>query len=218
MKKLTPKQQKILNFIRSFYVKNGHSPTVGEMMENLNISSKRGVTQYLETLEKKDYITREKYRERGIKLCKESSDFTQIPVVGSAGCDNMSVFAQETYDEYIPIQTELIRDKNYSNLIGILASGGSMEGGDIFDGDTVLIEKTEDINPEERVLAIVDGMAVVKRYFPQKDLVLLMPDSSDSRHKPLIVKDNFNIVGKVVMVVPTSITNDIRYEQINEDN
>jgi SOS-response transcriptional repressor LexA len=55
---LTEKQQKVLDTITEFISKYGKSPTIEELKELLQQKSKRGVTQYLEALEKKGFITR----------------------------------------------------------------------------------------------------------------------------------------------------------------
>jgi repressor LexA len=55
---LTEKQQNVLDSITEFISKYGKSPTIEELKDILRQKSKRGVTQYLEALEKKGFITR----------------------------------------------------------------------------------------------------------------------------------------------------------------
>jgi SOS-response transcriptional repressor LexA len=50
---LTDKQQYVLDKIVEFVTKYGKSPTIEELRIELDQKSKRGVTQYLEVLEKK---------------------------------------------------------------------------------------------------------------------------------------------------------------------
>jgi SOS-response transcriptional repressor LexA len=50
---LTEKQQMVLDVITDFISKNAKSPTIEELTLLLEQKSKRGVVQYLETLEKK---------------------------------------------------------------------------------------------------------------------------------------------------------------------
>jgi SOS-response transcriptional repressor LexA len=50
---LTEKQQTVLDSITEFAQSYGKSPTIEELKNILGQKSKRGVTQYLEVLEKK---------------------------------------------------------------------------------------------------------------------------------------------------------------------
>jgi SOS-response transcriptional repressor LexA len=50
---LTEKQQKVLDIITTFIGENAKSPTIEELTILLSQKSKRGVVQYLESLEKK---------------------------------------------------------------------------------------------------------------------------------------------------------------------
>jgi len=50
---LTEKQQSVLDKITGYISQFGKSPTIEELKNILNQKSKRGVTQYLEALEKK---------------------------------------------------------------------------------------------------------------------------------------------------------------------
>jgi SOS-response transcriptional repressor LexA len=50
---LTEKQQHVLDIITDFTSRYGKSPTIEELKNLLHQKSKRGVTQYLEVLEKK---------------------------------------------------------------------------------------------------------------------------------------------------------------------
>lgn len=55
---LTEKQQHALDVITDFVERYGKSPTIEELKNLLHQKSKRGVTQYLEVLEKKGFISR----------------------------------------------------------------------------------------------------------------------------------------------------------------
>jgi len=67
---LTHKQRKVLNAIDSYIIKNQKSPTISELRELLKYSSTRTVLTYLQTLEKKNVITRQKGHHRGITIKK----------------------------------------------------------------------------------------------------------------------------------------------------
>lgn len=55
-----------------------------------------------------------------------------IPVIASAGCDNVSVFAQRNFGDYICVSMEILRGKQKENIVGIKAVGNSMIDAGIF--------------------------------------------------------------------------------------
>jgi len=65
-----------------------------------------------------------------------------------------------------------------------------------------LIEKKDCYEERENILAIVDGKATIKKLFKGKSGMLLMPASTDKKHKPILVRDNFYIAGRVVSMIP----------------
>ncbi len=202
--RLTEKQKKVLEIIGEYYEKNGESPTVLEMKEILGVKSLRSVTQYLDILERKGLIYRKKNVSRGIIPVGYKSQFNpetiSIPVVGSAGCDNQSIFAEAIHDDYISISKSLIKGKE-ERVIAIRAMGESMTEAGINDGDIVLVEKAKNSQNNDRVVVIIDDIAVIKRIFFTDDAVILKPDSKEEGYKPIIMERDFNVVGKVMQVI-----------------
>src|SRR6266850_2606975 len=93
--KLTKKQKKFYQALRQLIEKKGESPTVAELVRLMKFSSPRAVTQYLESLEQKGLIERRRYERRGIRILESASSepmTVNIPVIASAGCDNVNVF------------------------------------------------------------------------------------------------------------------------------
>ena len=202
---LTSKQQKCWELIREYITEKEISPTVKELATMLGVKSTRSVTQYLETLERKGYIMREKHSGRGIRLPEQvhGTDYTktvQVPVVAYAGCDDLSVFENQTYDEYIPVEYGLIQNKR---MLAVRAIGESMNEAGIEDGDYVLIEKTPDVNSGENVVAIIDGMITIKHLERRADATILWPKSRNKeKYKPIVLRPDFPVLGRVVMVIP----------------
>ena len=57
-KGLTDKQRNILEYLIDFQKQNGFAPTIREIGDAFGIGSLRGVTNYLDALEHKGFITR----------------------------------------------------------------------------------------------------------------------------------------------------------------
>ena len=51
------------------------------------------------------------------------------------------------------------------------------------------------------VVAVIDGFAVIKKIEYANNAVILRPVSKDPRHKPIILRRDFRIFGKVIDVI-----------------
>lgn len=201
---LTKKQQRVYNFIKKRMTASGKAPTLSEIAGEIEVSSLRTVTQYLESMERKGVIVRNRYAQRGIRLVEDrgpAEEMVQIPLFGSAGCGNPSIIAQQVFDEYVMISSDMING-NRDDLFVIRAIGESMQDSGISDGDLVLAQRTEDVQTGDRVIAIVEGDAVIKRLTLANDVAILNPETKDPQYHPIILKrDNFHIFGKVIRII-----------------
>jgi len=77
-----------------------------------------------------------------------------------------------------------------------------MNDAGINTGDYVLIRFTNDVQNGDRVAAIVNDMVTVKRLEKRDGMVILWPQSKDPKFKPIILKEDFKIAGKVLCVIP----------------
>ncbi len=210
IEKLTGKQKQFYESLRKLILKQGESPTVAELVRLMRFSSPRAVTQYLEALEQKGLIERRRYEHRGIRLVEAGEQMTvNIPVIASAGCDNVNVFAQRNFGDYICVATELLQGKNKDNVVCIKAIGDSMVDAGIKEGDYVLVEVTEGVNEGDLVVAIIDSFAVIKKIEYANNAVILKPVSSDPQYKPIILRRDFRIFGKVIDVIRVQAKGDI---------
>lgn len=65
---LTDKQKKILDYIRDYHAKNRRPPTIRLIMAQFGLSSPNGAICHIASLEKKGYLTRDRFSARGIML------------------------------------------------------------------------------------------------------------------------------------------------------
>lgn len=216
-KNLTSKQKKVFDFICNFLEQQKISPTISELAQFLGVSSLRTVTQYLEALERKGLISRSRNQSRGIKLigAREISSTITLPVVSFAGCDNMNVFAEHTFDEFVTIDKEFIGNRKAEKMVAFRAVGNSMTDAGIETGDLVLTEMTDEVAQKDKVVAVVDGMALIKQIHFTDNAVILAPMSQDKQYRPIIMKRDFKVFGKVIDVIKSSFGNEeLTYETI----
>ena len=202
---LTPKQERFYKNLRTLIARRKKSPTVVELQKTMKLSSPRAVSQYLESLEKKGLITRSRYATRGISLIRQSIKTTAqtvtIPLIASAGCDNVNVLAQRTFDEYICVSSDLLQGRKKQRVVSIKAIGDSMNEAGVNNGDYVLVEITDAASEDDLVVAIIDGFAVIKKLEYANNAVILKPVSSDPDYKPIIMRRDFTIFGKVLDII-----------------
>ncbi len=211
MQILTPKQKIVLQAIKSYYSEHGMMPTIREIKDEagnlgLKLKSIRSFFNYLNELEEKGYIQRTS-EDRGIKLKGITQDtFVDIPILGMANAGTALAYADQYIEGYLKVSKSIVRDKN---VFAVQISGTSMNKAKvnnktINDGDFVLVEKRETYDYNDKVLVIVDGLATVKIYRKfDDDNIVLAPDSTDKKHKPIFLtsEDNFVIDGKVIEVL-----------------
>ena len=205
--KLTGKQKQFYESLKRLMEKNGESPTVAELVRLMKFSSPRAVTQYLESLERKGLIERRRYEHRGIRLRDSNGSgdggvsTVNIPVIASAGCDNVNIFAEQIFGDYLCVATELLQGRDKDRVVCVKAVGDSMIDAGIKEGDYVLVEVTEAVHENDLVVAIIDHFAVIKKLQFANNAIILNPVSPDSAYKPIIVRSDFRIFGKVIDVI-----------------
>lgn len=203
---LTPKQKRVLDNIELYVRARNEPPTLEELRKNLGFKSLRTVTQYLEALESKGYISRRKHARRNIELRNVDmngmpGDTVSVAVVANVGCDDLSLFAQEERDEFLEVDRS-IAESEESGIVAVRAVGDSMEDAGIKPGDYVLIRFTEEAENGDRVAAIVGDMVTVKRLERRDGVTVLWPESKDPKYKPIVLREDFKIAGKVLCVIP----------------
>lgn len=196
---ITPKQQKVLNFIREYFRANNQMPTYEEIADALEIRYFNSVRQYLQTLKLKGFLDIEENKSRGIKLKDNIIETINIPLVGTVSCGS-PILATENIEGYIPVQKNFVQNP-YKQYFFLKAQGDSMNEAGIEDGDLLLIERKETADPGEMVLALIGDEATVKFYKLGNGYAILLPKSNNDRHKPIIVKDSLSIQGIVVEVI-----------------
>ncbi len=217
-KNLTSKQKKVYDYICICLEKNNFSPTISELASFLHVSSSRTVVQYLESLEKKGLISRIRHASRGIKLVREmdlSISTITLPVVSAAGCDNLNVFAEQSFNEFVTIDRSFLGKHKAEKVVVFRAMGDSMHDAGIETGDLVLTEITTDIQSRDKVVAVIDGMAVIKQINFSPNAVILRPMSQDPQYRPIVMRKDFQVFGKVIDVIKNSFNSEeLIYESI----
>ncbi len=195
-KKLTSRQRSILNYIESRIMRQGHAPTIREIGKKFGITSTNGVRTHLMALIKKGYIKKQEYISRGLELTRDlATEFGRVPLVGSVPA-GLPIDAVENIESEIAVDFSFMPK---GNSFCLRVTGDSMRDAGILDGDVVVVRKQAVAQKGEVVVAILNGEATVKRYFPEGRRVRLQPEND--AFEPIIVSKrsgDFRIEGKVV--------------------
>ena len=199
MEKLTPKQEVILDILKKLIAKNGYPPTVREIGKEAHLSSPATIHFHLKQLELKGYIKQDLNKNRTLEVLvpneyiEKDENVLSIPLLGKVTA-GLPIEAIETYDEYLTIPTNMFKSKK--ELFSLKVSGESMINVGIYDGDIVIVEKTNDAKNGETVVAMnEDNEATVKTFYKEKDHIRLQPENDYM--EPIILKD-VTILGKVI--------------------
>jgi repressor LexA len=216
---LTERQRDILNFIASSISERGYPPTLREIGEHFGIRSTNGVNDHLKALEKKGHLRREDLKSRAMRPVAESADIipfrrptipppfgeimnnnedlADVPIVGRVAA-GMPILAVENVQDTVKIDRVLLG--GHREVFGLRVVGESMIEDGIFDGDYVFVKKTAAANRGDIVVAMIEGEATVKRYFPEGDVIRFQP--ANSNMAPIFVaKSAFRSVDIIGIVV-----------------
>ena len=195
-KKLTERQREILEFIETEIRQRGHSPTIREIGERFAIRSTNGVRTHLTALLKKGYLKKQEFISRGLELAKPlAAAFGRVPVVGAVPA-GLPIDAVENIENEIALDLSFLPK---GDSFGLRVTGDSMTGAGIYDGDLVVVRKQATAESGDIVVAIINGEATVKRYFPEKQRVRLQPENE--AYEPILVNrrsGEFRLAGKVI--------------------
>lgn len=198
MKKLSKRQEDILNFIKEEVRKKGYPPSVREIGEAVGLASSSTVHGHLERLEKKGLIRRDPTKPRAIEILDQEevvhkNNIIQVPLVGKVTA-GQPITAIENIEEYFPLPNTYGTSED--NIFMLEVMGESMIEAGILDGDYVIVKKQSTANNGEIVVAMTEeNEATVKRFYKEKNHFRLQPENSSM--DPIYV-DQVTILGKVV--------------------
>ena len=194
---LTTRQEMILDFIRRAIRERGYPPTLREIGAQMGIRSTNGVSDHLHALERKGYIRREDMKSRAMRpvdaepIANDDGDeaptpeMVRVPLVGKVAAGPLT-HATHNVEQEIMMDPSLLRGSG--ETFALKVRGDSMIDAGIHDGDILFVRRQETASRGDIVVALVGDEATVKRYYPERDHVRLMPENK--RLSPIYVRRN----------------------------
>ncbi|MBI4267039.1 MAG: repressor LexA [Chloroflexi bacterium] len=208
MRKLSARQQQILDFIRRFLVDRDYPPTIRDIQSACRVSSTSVVDYNLNVLEAAGYIRRHHEVSRGIALLDQSPprSMVPVPVIGQIAAGTpipvpgAEVWNATATSATLEVSRELTRGRE--GVYALRVKGSSMVDALINDGDIVLMQTTSMVENGETaaVWLKAEKEVTLKKVYVEPGRIRLQPANSQMR--PLYTApDNVEIQGRVVAVI-----------------
>lgn len=179
----------------------GFPPSVREICEAVSLKSTSSVHSHLETLEKNGYIRRDPTKPRAIEIVDDNFNLVRretvnVPIIGKVAAGE-PLLAVQNVEGYFPIPSEYMPNKQTFMLV---VQGDSMVNAGIFSGDYVVVEKQENAENGDKIVALVEDSATIKTFYKEKDHIRLQPENDYM--DPILIhpEQQFQVLGKVIGV------------------
>lgn len=180
-KEITKRQQEVLTYIKKYIVENGYPPAIREIGEALGLSSPATVHTHLNKLISAGYLKKTNSKFRTLEVVgnneynKSSDDVIKVPLLGKVTAGS-PIEAIERPNEFFSIPASFVPKKK--EVFTLQVSGESMINAGIFDGDIIIIERTETAKNGEIVVAMTDENEVtLKRFYRENGRIRLQPEN-----------------------------------------
>lgn len=199
--KISKKQSEILEYMKNEILNRGFPPSVREICEAVNLKSTSSVHSHLETLEKNGYIRRDPTKPRAIEIVDDNFNLVRretinVPIIGKVAAGEPLLVVQNV-EGYFPIPSEYMPNKQTFMLV---VQGDSMVNAGIFSGDYVVVEKQENAENGDKIVALVDDSATIKTFYKEKDHIRLQPENDYMDPIVIYPEQQFQVLGKVIGV------------------
>ena len=202
MDDLTPRQQRILEFIRQTVQDRGYPPTVREIGEAVGLTSSSSVHAQLANLQRKGMLRKDASRPRAIEVAgtrPRGSGAVSVPVVGRIAA-GAPVMADEHVEEYLAVPESFAAEEEH---FALRVAGDSMVDVGILDGDLVVVRR-QDVAEDGAIVAIqlpgpAEEEATVKRLRRRGRRLTLVPEHPTM--EPFDLPEGGRVLGQVVAVL-----------------
>lgn len=189
---LTPAQERVYRFVRSYIDQHGYAPSYEEIRSNLGFRSLNAVFKHLKQIEERGYLRIPwKNRKRALELVRLQTGNGAIPFLGAVAAGT-PIEAVEV-PESIEVPENFLGD---GNNFALRVKGDSMIDDGIRDGDILIITKQPHAENGQTVVALVNGESTVKKFYHEGDKIELRP-ANESMEPILVAADEVELVGVV---------------------
>ncbi len=218
---LTKKQKELLTYIQTFQSKNGLTPSYEEMKSALNLKSKSGIHRLIIALEERGFVKRLAHKARALEIIKDGissvkvseknkenliiGDFSNnaknndkklstLPLLGKIAAGT-PIEAIQQNDTSVDVPKEMMP---IGESYALTVEGDSMINEGIFDGDTVLIKKTNLADNGDIIVALIDDHEATLKRIRKKGQSIALESSNPIYETRILSAHRVKIQGKLI--------------------
>ncbi|HEX2030393.1 MAG TPA: transcriptional repressor LexA [Actinomycetota bacterium] len=201
MDDVTPRQQRILEFIRRTVRERGYPPTVREIGEAVGLTSSSSVHAQLENLRRKGLLRKDAAKPRAIDVSPAGgqAEAAAVPLVGRIAA-GAPVLAEENIEDHVAVPATFVGGGEH---FALRVAGDSMTGAGILDGDIAVVRRQDVAEDGAIVAALLPGPAepeaTVKRLRRRGRRITLVPENPAL--DPTDLPHDGRILGQVVSLL-----------------
>jgi len=194
VEELTKREKQVLDYIQDFISEKAYPPSVREIGKAAGLHSTSTVHGYLNRLERKGFLRRDKLKPRAMALNTTNANLRAVPVLGRIAAGE-PITAVEYRDNVIFLPEDFT---GHGEFFILEIHGRSMINAGMMDGDLVVIRKQATAENGDIVAALIDDEATIKRFFKENGHFRLQPENDAMQ--PIIVEEVI-ILGKAVSLI-----------------
>jgi repressor LexA len=228
---LTRKQYELLIFIDKRLKETGISPSFDEMKDALGLRSKSGIHRLMTGLEERGFIRRLPHRARALEVLKLpenaparrpaaftpnviKGDFRNdlrlpgLPTVAAAAAVNLPLYgkiAAGTPIAALADQSRFVEVPGAMLAAGdhyaLEVEGDSMVEAGIFDGDTVIIQRTDNAENGTIIVALVDNEEVTLKRLRRRGQSIALEPANPAYETRICGPDQVKVQGRLVALL-----------------
>lgn len=199
-KKITQRQEEILNLISQHIAEKGYAPTYQELANTLHIKSKYAILKHIDSLVAKGYLVKDSSA-RTLRIIHpdytpEAKSDIDLPLIGRVAA-GYPILAEENIERYVSIPRALI--KSEGRYFALRVRGDSMIEAGIHDDDLVIVQSTQSAYNRDIVVALVNEEVTVKRLIQDQQKIYLKAENPS--YNDIVPDSEWSIQGKVVGLI-----------------
>jgi len=188
--RLSPLEQKIYGYIRRYLARHGRGPTLPEIGDALQLSSKGSLHRYVQGLVDKGFLERTERSWRSLRVLQPT---LSLPLLGRIAAGK-PIEAIPNHEEINLPEMLLGRDR-----FALRVKGDSMREAGILDGDTVIVKQTSTARNGDIVVALIDNEEATLKYFKRLSNKQIQLIPANSKLEPMnYAAERIQIQGVVV--------------------
>lgn len=202
---LTRRQKEVLDFIASYQVENGYSPSYEEIARGLDLASIATVHKHISALQTKNYLHRSHNQSRSIEVAprylheqrrNRMEASLEIPLFGSIAAGQ----PVEAYDDKATVSfADFVGHKD---TYALKVRGNSMIEDHICEGDMILVENTPNAHDGDIVVALVGNTeTTLKRFYREPGNMVRLQPANASMSPIRVPAQDVQVQGRLLAVL-----------------